>query len=301
MAHSLHHIPRLELRKQGTEEVVDFALKRMEEIEANHPDTPEIPHRHAYYTVVLMEEGAGFHSIDFKGFEIEAPVLIFISPEQVHHFQFTSPSKGWVILFSPKFLHDHGITPSFLEGLGIFFACDMVPPIPLSRETKNELVHFLKEIQTHWLASAFPFQMDMIAAWLRLFLLHCQKNRPAVQNPSDPSQLHGQSKIVTQFKHLIEQHFRMQHKVADYAEQLHITPNYLNDVVKAELQTSAKNIIINRIVLEAERLAVWSDLSAKEVGYALGFEDPAHFNRVFKAQKGVSFQKHRTAIREKYH
>jgi AraC-like DNA-binding protein len=301
MTHSLHPIPRLELRKQGTDEVIDFALKRMEDIEANHQETPETPHRHAYYTVVLMEEGAGFHSLDFKGFEIEAPVLIFISPEQVHHFQFTSPSKGWVVLFSPKFLHDHGITTSFLEGLGIFFACDMVPPIPLSVEGKSELVNFLKEIQTHWNTPPYPFQMDMVAAWLRLFLLHCQKARPQVQNPTDPSQLHGQSKIVTQFKHLIEQHFRVSHKVAEYAKQLHITPNYLNDVVKAELQTSAKSLIMNRIILEAERLAVWSDLSAKEVGYTLGFEDPAHFNRMFKGHKGVSFQKQRALIREKYH
>jgi AraC family transcriptional activator of pobA len=301
MASSTQPIPRLELRRQGTDEVIDFALKRMEDIEAQIKNQPETPHRHAYYTVVLMEKGSGFHSVDFKGFQIDAPVLVFISPEQVHHFQFTSPPEGWVILFSPKFLHDHGITPSFLEGLGIFFACDLVPPIPLSQEIKNELVHFLAEIQQHWMAPPHSFQMDFVAAWLRIFLLHSRKALPTTQYPQDPSQLHGPSKMVTQFKHFIELHFRELHKVSDYASLLHITPNYLNDVVKAELQTSAKSLIMNRIILEAERLAVWSDLSAKEVGYTLGFEDPAHFNRMFKGHKGVSFQKQRALIREKYH
>ena len=301
MPTSVHPIPRLELVKQGTNEFIDLALKRMEDIEANHGNRPEIPHRHSYYTVVLMEEGRGLHSLDFQGFDIEAPVLVFISPEQVHHFQFTAPPKGWVILFSPKFLHDHGITASFLDGLGVFFACDIVPPLSLSSEMVKELKRCLESMQTHWNADKSAFQMDFVAAWLRLFLLHGREALPPASAQHDPSQWHGASKIVTQFKQLIEKNFRQIHKVSEYAKLLHITPNYLNDVVKAELQTSAKNLIINRIILEAERLAVWSELSAKEVGYALGFDDPAHFNRIFKAHKGISFQKRRAFIREKYH
>ena len=43
-----------------------------------------------------------------------------------------------------------------------------------------------------------------------------------------------------------------------------------------------KEIINERILLEAKRFLVYSHLTIKEIGQDLGFEDPAYFVRYFK-------------------
>ena len=77
--------------------------------------------------------------------------------------------------------------------------------------------------------------------------------------------------------------------VADYACQLFITPNYLNEIVKKTTDYSAGYHIRQRIALEAKRQAMYSPLSIKEVAYYLGFTDTAHFSKFFKNTTGKNF------------
>ena len=42
-----------------------FGISRMEDIYARHKGQPDAPHRHNYYTVILVEHGKGRHLVDF--------------------------------------------------------------------------------------------------------------------------------------------------------------------------------------------------------------------------------------------
>ncbi|WHT39790.1 helix-turn-helix domain-containing protein [Myroides sp. mNGS23_01] len=90
---------------------------------------------------------------------------------------------------------------------------------------------------------------------------------------------------VQEFKVLLEMYFKTQNQVAFYAEKLHITPNYLNIRVKKILGISASHSIQQRVILEAERLLITTDLSIKEIAYELGFHDTGYFNHYFKKWK----------------
>jgi len=100
---------------------------------------------------------------------------------------------------------------------------------------------------------------------------------------------------VKQFKNDVELYFRTHHKVNEYADRQHLTANHLNEVIKSETGTSTKDFIQNRLLLEAKRLARYSNLNAKEIAYRLGYEDVAHFSKFFKKWEGVAF----TEFREK--
>jgi AraC family transcriptional activator of pobA len=43
-----------------------------------------------------------------------------------------------------------------------------------------------------------------------------------------------------------------------------------------------------RILLEAKRQLRYTDVSVSEIGYALGFDDPAYFTRFFSQRTGTS-------------
>ena len=77
--------------------------------------------------------------------------------------------------------------------------------------------------------------------------------------------------------------------VHEYASDLSVSPNYLNEVVKKYTGFPVRYHIQQRIILEAKRLALHSGSNMKEIAYKLGYEDMAHFSKFFKANCGINF------------
>jgi AraC-like DNA-binding protein len=101
---------------------------------------------------------------------------------------------------------------------------------------------------------------------------------------------------VKNFKDLLEKHFIDWKKVGDYATELNLSSDYLNNVVKATIGKTAKELIQQRTVLEAKRLGLHTNLSTKEIAYQIGFDDPSHFSKFFKNVEGASFTDFRTEL-----
>jgi AraC-like DNA-binding protein len=47
-------------------------------------------------------------------------------------------------------------------------------------------------------------------------------------------------------------------------------------------------VILDRVLLEAKRLLMYTGKSVTDISGELGFEDPAHFSRFFKKQAGLT-------------
>ncbi len=62
----------------------------------------------------------------------------------------------------------------------------------------------------------------------------------------------------------------------------------------------ASEIIIDRLILEAKRLLIYSDLNNKEVAYELNYEDPSYFARIFRRKTGLTPSAFRKQTRERY-
>ena len=91
---------------------------------------------------------------------------------------------------------------------------------------------------------------------------------------------------VRKYKDLINNSFLENRAVSFYAQQLNVTPNYLNEIVKAETGISAKRHISERLLLEAQNLLRYSDMDIAEISYALQFSEPTHFTKFFKKETG---------------
>lgn len=81
-----------------------------------------------------------------------------------------------------------------------------------------------------------------------------------------------------------------------YAAALHISPVYLNEVVKNVTGESVGRYIRNEIVLRAKRMLVYTTRNIGEIACELGFDDYAYFTRLFTKQTGMN----PTAYRKKY-
>ena len=91
---------------------------------------------------------------------------------------------------------------------------------------------------------------------------------------------------VRQFGLLVELHFRENHQVQDYADLMHKSPKTLANLFGQHAQRTPLQVIQERIALEARRMLIYTDQTAAEIGYALGFGEPAHFSRFFKRKVG---------------
>jgi AraC family transcriptional regulator, transcriptional activator of pobA len=72
------------------------------------------------------------------------------------------------------------------------------------------------------------------------------------------------------------------------AEQLHLSPKYLSDLLKQETGTTALELIHLHVISQAKNLLIAGNLTVSEIAYQLGFENPPYFSRLFKKEVGIS-------------
>lgn len=285
-------IPSLNLMHR--DQPVAFAYRTTEYIWDRTNGQADVPHRHNFYTILWVQQACGKHFIDYREYDIAPNTVFFVSPGQVHQVITHFRPVGVVLMFTSDFLIQHHISDDFIVNLGLFADHADVPPLHITSEVADQLQLIVSQIERVF-DSGQPYTDEAIAAWIRLFLIEC--NRLAIPDgDTNPQSLQSGRSLVRRFKQLLEQHFSEWHKVGDYAEAMSITPDYLNSVLKSAIGTNAKDYIQNRIVLEARRLGVHTQLSSKEIAFQLGFDDPAHFSKFYKNITGTSFSDFRATL-----
>jgi AraC family transcriptional activator of pobA len=97
---------------------------------------------------------------------------------------------------------------------------------------------------------------------------------------------HRGSRLLQQFRQLLEAHFRERWQVAAYARALDITPDRLNDLCRRALGRTPKDLIQDRLIYEARILLERSTRTNDEIAAMLGYSDAAHFSKSFRSSVG---------------
>jgi AraC family transcriptional activator of pobA len=271
-------IPSLDLFHNN--EKVSFAFRTMEEIFERNGNTPDIPHRHEYYTILWAKKVCGQHFIDYKEYIIRPNYIFFVNPGQVHQVITYGQPAGKVIMFTEEFLHQHHIGEDFISNLGLFSCSSTTQPLQISEEAASDLNKIVENIESAFYETG-SYRSEKLGAYLKLFLIECNKYAPLPETDNTQIIQSGRQ-ILKEFRSLVEKNYQSWHKVSDYAAQLNITADYLNNVIKSTIGKTAKDFIQERIVLEAKRLGLHTQLTNKEIAYRLGFDDPSHFSKFFK-------------------
>lgn len=129
-------------------------------------------------------------------------------------------------------------------------------------------------------------QGEMLQMMLKRFIIKCVRIAKDQLIPKELSS--NQIDIIRKFNVLVDTHYKVKRHVKDYADLLFKSPKTLSNLFHMYNQQSPQLIIHNRLVLEAKRMLLYSDRSISEVGFELGYEDPAYFSRFFKKHTGKS-------------
>jgi YesN/AraC family two-component response regulator len=249
------------------------------------------PHSHSYYMILWSANSSGRHIIDQNEYILGPDKIYFIKPGQIHQIISSKSPSGTIMLFTPEFIMQNSLQKKFISDLELFNS-----PEGAFTLTTN-LVSRLKK-HTFDMMDAFNstnrYKYETISAHLKLFLIECNEQYLLVSKNKAPDNA-SESTLMLAFKALVEEHFYEWRLVKNYSDKLNITSNYLSEVIKRTTGQPPKMHIQSRLVLEAKRLLLFTGRSAKEIGYELGFNDPARFSRFFKDSSGMSFKEFRNS------
>lgn len=258
---------------------VSFAISKMEDIYTKRNGKIDEPHRHNYYTVLIVKKANGLHKIDFNTYDLVNKQIFFVAPGQVHQLIETEKSLGYSMTFSNQFLVENSIPLSFINGLNLFQNYGQSPPLKPSEVQFDAIEKFTNQIFTLFNSDDRMKNLS-IGAFLKLLLIEC--NNICSTNPIESDVDSSGDNLIRTFKSAVDDNYKNEHSTTFYATQLHITPDHLNRTVKAKVGKTAKEYIQSRIITEAKRLLYFTALSNKEIGYELGFNEPANFSAFFK-------------------
>jgi AraC-like DNA-binding protein len=272
------------------ESIIRFEIARMEDHFEQRAGKADEPHRHNYYTVILIKNASGKHIIDFNEHPLEPNNIFFVAPGQVHQVIEDSKPEGYVLLFSESFLLENGLDKSLLDEMNLFNEFGSSPPLSLEENEIIKLCRMSEEI-IEIINSNIKFKQDAIAALLRLFFIY--SNNFCTLDEKNPQIKTAAHQLFKNFKELIEVNYQRWHQTSDYAEALFVTPDHLNRVVKTLTNKTAKEFIQSKITTEAKRLMYFTQGSSKEIAYYLGFSEPANFSNFFKKCTGYPPSKYK--------
>jgi AraC family transcriptional regulator, transcriptional activator of pobA len=253
-----------------------------------------IPHRKDFYVFVMVRKGSSRHWVDMTPYSLKENTFYVASPWQVHVKEKSEPLQGIILSFNEEFLNmDESKTirqlPIILNSLNAHELCLQPRDASFIEDTLGKM-YTEYEGNNEW-------RYIMLLSYLRILAIYTSR---LYTEQYEKNNSYQERLLLQQFKSLINDRFTQLHQVSGYAQLLYISSGYLNEVVKEQSGKTAIEHIHERIVLEAKRKLFHTELSVKEIGYDLGFEDAAYFNRFFKRLTGQTPSSFRRSTREMY-
>jgi AraC-like DNA-binding protein len=263
-----------------------------------YPHKTELPHKHSYHELCFFTDGNGIHEIDFNSYEITSPSIHLVKPGQVHLIRRGENYQGYLIVFSKEFLNLRFQNLEIIPGYPLVTKLEGGPILNLAQAEFIKFFRIIDNIKAE-LKNTGTETDEIIISYLKIFFLKMKRNFSRLSVSKGNSQGSIQQ-TVFRFNQLVDTHYSQIHHVKEYAELLGESPVQLNRTIKALTGKTASDLIIERLILEAKRLLLYSALSNKEVAYKLNYEDPSYFSRIFRKKTGYTPSEFRKKIRGDY-
>lgn len=268
--------------------VIDFS---------NTPPTQRARYSYGFYAVFLKEVKCGDLMYGRNYYDYQDGTMVFTAPGQVvgvdNNGEIIQP-KGWVLLFHLDLIK--GTTLGRNIKNCSFFSYEVYEALHLSEQERHIVIDCLKNIELELHRGIDKHSKMLIVSNIELLLNYSLRfyDRQFITREN------VNKDTLTKFEKIMNDYFQSDKpltiglpSVQYCADQLHLSANYLGDLIKKETGKTAQEHIQLYLIDTAKEKVFDTSKSISEIAYELGFKYPQHFTRLFKKCVGVSPNEYR--------
>ncbi|MCW3160171.1 helix-turn-helix domain-containing protein [Chryseobacterium oryctis] len=236
-----------------------------------------------------------------QSYDFQDGSLICIAPKQVltmdNEIEDKPDKMGWGLFFHRDLLRGTSLGNKINDYT--FFSYETSEALHLSDKEKHILFDCVQKIENELQENIDNHSQTLIVSNIELLLNYCNRyyNRQFITRKNT------NSNTVSAIKTLLKSYFKndeLKEKglptVKFLADNVHLSPSYLSDLLKKETGMNAQDHIHYYLIEEAKNILLNSDSSVSEIAYSLGFEYPQYFSKLFKQKTGSTPQEYRLSF-----
>lgn len=246
-----------------------------------------------FYSISLKRNFNAKLSYGQLDYDFDEGVMFFISPGQVFGVEvgkdLTKKHSGWILLIHPDFLWNTPLAKTIKQYE--YFDYAVHEALFLSDKEEATMAGIVQNIQQEYHANIDKFSQNIIVAHLEVLLGYAERfyqrqfiTRKIINH-----------KILDRLEDILAEYFNSDAlatkglpTVQYVAERLNVSPNYLSGLLKVLTGQSTQQHIHEKLIERAKEKLSTTDLSVSEIAYALGFEHPQSFSKLFKTKTNLS-------------
>lgn len=247
--------------------------------------------RREFYKIVFLNEGRGIFTLGTNTYCIEEPTILFIHPNEIISWKNNAEiSTGYFCVFRKQYFDKHSTFTSLINKYGLFLN-SAKSVIKLQKETAETIDTIFKQMHEEQKENS-KFAEDALQAYIQLIIATCNK---AAAYPK-PDAITNHYKHIYQFFRLLEKEIigiNYENSVRirtakEFADDLHIHPNYLNALLKKHTGQNVSTHIKNHLLEKSKILLLQTDWTLQYIGYSIGFHDQPNFIQFFRKNTGIT-------------
>jgi len=288
-------LPEINLEKHATNNVGVMNFKQLF-LKFNQAEdhNPFAPHKINFYLILIVTKNNYTHFVDFDSYELREGSTLFVTKNQVHHFnKELQKADGFAVFFSHLFVDKHYFLTDNLR-LNRLFNYHIESPVIHKKEMdEDSLIDLISDLHKEFWSNNNFAKSEILASLLRLLLLKAERAKElrAVTNIST-----HWLETFSKFRALLESDYVNSRNSKLYASKLFVSYKFLNDIVKKLTGATVKAFIDDFVTVEIKRYLISTALSVNEISYKTGFEEPSNMIKFFKKNTGITPHKFRQQL-----
>ena len=246
-----------------------------------------------FYCVALKKDFKAHMKYGQQTYDFDAGVLAFIAPGQILRIEGTGAElyrhTGWLLLFHPDFL-EHTTLAKKIRGYD-FFSYAITEALHLSAGEEKRLAGIFENLQLELQSAPDAYTQELTGVQIDLLLVYSERfyqRQFITRKKSNHS-------ILERFETYLDAYFKGAEPtgrgwptVQQISAHLNLSPNYLSRLLKTLTGQSTQQFVQDKLIALAKEQLSTTPLSVKEIAYALGFEHPQSFSKLFQRKTKMS-------------
>ncbi|MGI0107726.1 helix-turn-helix domain-containing protein [Salinimicrobium sp. WS361] len=291
----LHQLLELPKPKHPLVSVIDFSSIKCYDDQKLEAVT------YGFYCIAIKNNFKGKMRYGQQHYDFNEGTMSFFAPNQV---VITEIRDDWDLNGLWLVIH-----PDFLQGFPLvkdikkfgFFSYAVNEALHLSEDEEFTINQLLTTLSKESQLSTDLFSQQIIIKQIELLLNYCNR----FYHRQFLTREQANSSFLANFERLLEEYFDNDLtetegilSVSYFSERLHLSQNYLSDMLRTITGQSAQQHIQQKLIECAKELLSNSELNVSQIAYHLGFEHPQSLHKLFRNKTHLSPLEYRTNFKK---